>query len=146
MDEFEREELQDEIMQFMTQSTVKSQVKGYTLFSPECSGDENWDDDEEWRPQDNTCDSQEDMNDFSAVDTTTTSFSDWIAASILPRFTDQISVSSNMSVIESALDSFTTYRELREACLDSQFEQILARLQAEWYYVGGSVRSRRRSP
>jgi hypothetical protein len=64
----------------------------------------------------------------------------WLFPSLLPQYTaDQISVTSTMSVAESALDTITMYRELREASLDSQFEAILVRLQSEWAYVGASV-------
>ena len=38
-------------------------------------------------------------------------------------------------------DTFTYYRELREAHVDSELEALLDRMLREWYYVGASVRS-----
>lgn len=64
----------------------------------------------------------------------------WLAASILPRYADQVSVGSTMSVAESTLSCITSYRELRDASLDTDFEKIRSSLQFEWCFVGGTVR------
>lgn len=64
----------------------------------------------------------------------------WLAASILPRYVDQVSIASTMSVAESTLSCITSYRELRDASLDTDFEKIRSSLQFEWCFVGGIVR------
>ena len=63
-----------------------------------------------------------------------------IAPSFLPRYTEQISVDNSLSFIDAIVDSFSPYRELREACSDSEFERILEKLNSEWYFLGASVR------
>jgi hypothetical protein len=63
-----------------------------------------------------------------------------VAPSLLPRYTEQISVDNSLSFIDAIVDSFSPYRELREACSDSEFERILEKLNSEWYFVGASVR------
>ncbi|OAX36532.1 hypothetical protein K503DRAFT_744218 [Rhizopogon vinicolor AM-OR11-026] len=62
-----------------------------------------------------------------------------IAPSLLPRYTEQISVDNSVSFIEALVDSFSCYRELREACSDSEYERILEKLNSEWYFVGASL-------
>lgn len=64
----------------------------------------------------------------------------WLATSILPTYTETISIDSQTSTVDSVVDSFSPYRELREAGLDSDYERILTELSAEWRFVGGSVR------
>ena len=64
----------------------------------------------------------------------------WFAASILPSYTETISIESQASTVDSIVDSFSPYRELREAQLDSDYERVLTELRAEWRFVGGSVR------
>ncbi|KAN0091511.1 hypothetical protein V8E55_005077 [Tylopilus felleus] len=63
----------------------------------------------------------------------------WFAASILPTYTETISIDSQISTVDSVVDSFSPYRELREAGLDSDYERILTELSAEWRFVGGSL-------
>ncbi|KAG9309315.1 hypothetical protein JVU11DRAFT_10803 [Chiua virens] len=63
----------------------------------------------------------------------------WFAASILPAYTETISVTTQVSTVDSIVDSFTPYRELREAQLDSEYERVLTELCAEWRFVGGSL-------
>ncbi|KAG6915177.1 hypothetical protein DXG01_012861, partial [Tephrocybe rancida] len=61
-----------------------------------------------------------------------------IWSSILPQNgVSTIEVPLNMTVAERMLASFTAYRELKEATLDSQFEKVFTQLQTEWTYVGG---------
>lgn len=69
-----------------------------------------------------------------------TNYKVWFAASILPAYTEAISVNSQISTIDSIVDSFSPYRELREATVDSEYERVLTELRAEWRFVGGSVR------
>ena len=64
----------------------------------------------------------------------------WLAASTLPTYTETISIDSQASTVDSIVDSFSPYRELREARLDSDYERILSELCTEWRFVGGSVR------
>jgi hypothetical protein len=64
----------------------------------------------------------------------------YIAPSLLPRYTEQISVDNSLSLIDALVDSFSFYRELREANSDSEYEHILEKLKSEWYFVGASVR------
>jgi len=63
-----------------------------------------------------------------------------VVPSLLPRYTEQISVDNSLSFIDAIVDSFSPYRELREACSDSEFERILEKLNSEWYFFGASVR------
>lgn len=78
----------------------------------------------------------EDVIDIPAI-----SIGSWLAASVLPRYVDQVSIGSTMSVAESTLSSITSYRELRDASLDTDFEKIRSSLQFEWCFVGGIVRA-----
>ncbi|KDQ31513.1 hypothetical protein PLEOSDRAFT_23374 [Pleurotus ostreatus PC15] len=65
----------------------------------------------------------------------------WIAASMLPQYTEKpertTDISPDLSRAELLLSAFTMYSELKDACLDSQFEKIFTRLQTEWTYIGG---------
>ncbi|KAF8163851.1 hypothetical protein B0H34DRAFT_341343 [Crassisporium funariophilum] len=61
----------------------------------------------------------------------------WIAESLLPRYTEKMEVPPQMTRVESALASFTTYSELKEANMDSHYERVFHRLQMEWTYIGG---------
>jgi len=65
----------------------------------------------------------------------------WFAASTLPTYTETISMESQISTIDSIVDSFSPYRELREARVDSDYERVLTELCTEWRFVGGSVRN-----
>ncbi|KAG1725260.1 uncharacterized protein EDB91DRAFT_1168896 [Suillus paluster] len=62
-----------------------------------------------------------------------------IALSLLPRYTERISVDNSLSFIDALVDSFSSYRELREACSDSEYERVLEKLTSEWYFVGASL-------
>jgi hypothetical protein len=61
----------------------------------------------------------------------------WFAAS---TYTETISTDSQISTVDSIVDSFSPYRELREARLDSDYERVLTQLCAEWRFVGGTGR------
>lgn len=62
---------------------------------------------------------------------------------MLPRYSEKLErttdISPDLSRAETLLSAFTMYSELKEACLDSQFEKIFTRLQTEWTYIGGLV-------
>jgi hypothetical protein len=64
-----------------------------------------------------------------------------IFPSLLPLtyVADNVSITSGASLASSAFDTLTYHRELREAQMDSDFDQILGRLLSEWYYTGASV-------
>jgi hypothetical protein len=64
-----------------------------------------------------------------------------ILPSLLPTsyVSDNMSVSSSISLASSTFDTLTFHRELREAQLDSDFDRIIVKLAHEWYYVGASV-------
>jgi len=62
-----------------------------------------------------------------------------IAPSLLPRYTEQISVDNSLPFVDALVDFFSSYRELREACSDSEYDRILEKLKSEWYFVGASV-------
>ena len=68
-----------------------------------------------------------------------TSIQSWIAFSLLPRYTEKVEVPPSLSRLERILASFTMYSHLKEANMDSHFEQVFARLQMEWTYIGGLV-------
>ncbi|KAL6303935.1 hypothetical protein BKA93DRAFT_826150 [Sparassis latifolia] len=63
----------------------------------------------------------------------------WFSSMMLPRYVDQISMQTPLSLAESILDIFTPYRELQEATLECDFEKVLGRLLTEWYVVGASL-------
>ena len=67
------------------------------------------------------------------------SIQSWIAFSLLPRYTEKVEVPPSLSRLERTLASFTTYKEMKEANMDSHFELVFARLQLEWTYMGGLV-------
>lgn len=57
----------------------------------------------------------------------------------LTYVTDNVSISSGTSLASTTFDTLTYHRELREAQMDSDFDQILGRLLSEWYYIGASL-------
>ncbi|KIJ60040.1 hypothetical protein HYDPIDRAFT_170453 [Hydnomerulius pinastri MD-312] len=63
----------------------------------------------------------------------------WFAASILPTYTEAIAVDQGVSTVDSLIDSFSPYRELRKARVDSDYERVLSKLQAEWTFIGASL-------
>ncbi|KAF9227051.1 hypothetical protein BS17DRAFT_774855 [Gyrodon lividus] len=63
----------------------------------------------------------------------------WFAASMLPTYTEAIAVDQSVSRIDSIVDSFSPYRELRDARVDSDYERVLTKLQAEWSFIGASL-------
>jgi hypothetical protein len=67
------------------------------------------------------------------------SIGSWLVASLLPRYVDQVSIESTMSVAESTVSRFSIYRELRDASLDEDFEKVRKAMMTEWTYVGGCV-------
>ncbi|KAG5639065.1 hypothetical protein H0H81_007323 [Sphagnurus paluster] len=60
-----------------------------------------------------------------------------IFPSVLPQYTEKIEVPSDMTFAERVLASFTTYKELKAARLDEQYQEVFLRLQMEWTYVAG---------
>ena len=62
-----------------------------------------------------------------------------IFPSFLPQYTEKVAVPSDMTLMERVLSTFTTYGELKNATLDSQYERVFGRLQMEWTYIGGLV-------
>lgn len=62
-----------------------------------------------------------------------------LAPSLLPSYTEQISVDNSLTFIDALVDSFSSYAELREARNDSEYECILEKLTSEWYFVGASL-------
>jgi hypothetical protein len=72
---------------------------------------------------------------------TVESIHSWIAASVLPVYTEKLTVPpSYMNPAQRAISTFTLYGELKEASLESEYLPIFERLQREWQYVGGLVR------
>jgi hypothetical protein len=66
-----------------------------------------------------------------------------ILPSLLPTsyVSDNISVTSGISLASSTFDSITYHRELRDAEVDSDFDRIIIKLIHEWYYTGASLLS-----
>ncbi|KAJ7160894.1 hypothetical protein C8R46DRAFT_1105875 [Mycena filopes] len=62
---------------------------------------------------------------------------EWIAASLLPRYTERIEVPPELNFFERMISSFTVYREMKAACGETDFEKIFTRLQMEWTYTAG---------
>jgi len=58
----------------------------------------------------------------------------WLAASLLPRYTERNEVEPELNFFERAISSFTVYREMKRACGEDDFESIFKRLQYEWTY------------
>lgn len=64
----------------------------------------------------------------------------WIAASVLPQYTQEITVPpAPMNFAERMVSAFTFYGELKEAGTESDYEPAFERLQREWQYAGGLV-------
>ncbi|KAF7376510.1 hypothetical protein MSAN_00067000 [Mycena sanguinolenta] len=63
----------------------------------------------------------------------------WIAASLLPQYTERIEVPTepDLNFFERAIASFTVYNELKRASCDDDFDRIFTRLQVEWTYTAG---------
>ncbi|KAJ6498891.1 hypothetical protein C8R45DRAFT_980319 [Mycena sanguinolenta] len=63
----------------------------------------------------------------------------WIAASLLPQYTERIEVppEPGLNFFERALASFTIYSEMKRASCDDDFDRIFTRLQVEWTYTAG---------
>ncbi|THH10528.1 hypothetical protein EW146_g8347 [Bondarzewia mesenterica] len=63
----------------------------------------------------------------------------FFAPSLLPlrNYADNVSVASSVSLATSIFDTFSYYRELREARVDSEYEAILNKLMLEWRNIGG---------
>jgi hypothetical protein len=68
------------------------------------------------------------------------SIGSWMVASLLPRYVDQVSVASTLSVAESTVSRFSIYQELRDASIDEDFEKVKTAMMTEWTYVGACVR------
>ena len=68
-----------------------------------------------------------------------TTIQSWIAFSLLPRYTEKVEVPQSLSRLERILASFTMYNQLKEANMDSHYQQVFDRLQLEWTYIGGLV-------
>lgn len=66
-------------------------------------------------------------------------FVGWVAASLLPQYTEKVEVPDDMNFAERFLSSFTCYRELRDATVESDYGAVYVRLQMEWTYTGGLV-------
>ncbi|KAF9053434.1 hypothetical protein BJ165DRAFT_1447499 [Panaeolus papilionaceus] len=60
-----------------------------------------------------------------------------VSAEILPMYTERLTTPPEMSIVEACLATFTMYRELKTAIMDSQFDKVFVRLQMEWTYIGG---------
>ena len=63
----------------------------------------------------------------------------WIAASLLPVYTEKVPIPSDMNAAERAVCSFTFYNDLRQATHESHYEKVFERMQKEWTYIGGLV-------
>ena len=126
-------------------------IRGYQIHSDDdCHSDEGDQHFAESKPifDDNdsiTCndDTLMDPDDSETLDSLVShqepSIESWITFSLLPRYTEKVEVPPFLSPTERILASFTLYRELKEANMDSHFEQIFVRLQLEWTYMGGLV-------
>jgi hypothetical protein len=117
----------------------KPRIRGYRV----CTSEEDWDvceDDEKSLPDlDISIEPDSGFGSIREADGSTSNLGSWVAASLLPQHMDKVSIASTTSVAESVLSSFTMYGELQNACLDSQYEQVLSKTLAEWYFVGASV-------
>jgi len=59
----------------------------------------------------------------------------------LPLYTEKITVPQDLSRGEQFLAAFTMYGELSSARTDDHFDVVFKRLQHEWTFIGGLVRS-----
>ncbi|KAK7005795.1 hypothetical protein R3P38DRAFT_3039633 [Favolaschia claudopus] len=62
---------------------------------------------------------------------------EWIAASLLPQYTERIEVPPESNFFERAISSFTFYGELKNAGCQDDFSMVFNRLQLEWTYTAG---------
>lgn len=65
----------------------------------------------------------------------------WIAASLLPQYTERIEVPPDpgLNFFERAISSFTVYNEMKQARCNDDFDRVFTRLQIEWSYTAGIV-------
>jgi len=59
----------------------------------------------------------------------------------LPLYTEKIVVPPNLTKPEKVICTFTMYSEMAAACCDDDFAKVFGRLQHEWTFIGGLVRS-----
>jgi len=64
---------------------------------------------------------------------------EWIAASLLPQYTERIEVppEPGLNFAERVISSFTVYSEMKRAGCHDDFERVFTRLQLEWTYTAG---------
>ncbi|EGO00349.1 hypothetical protein SERLA73DRAFT_73063 [Serpula lacrymans var. lacrymans S7.3] len=86
-----------------------------------------------------TGESSTDMQKVRQTPTKDVAIISWIAASILPTYSEQMAPDPSVSVMECFVDRFSPYWDLRNARVDSDFEKVLSKLQAEWSFVGASL-------
>lgn len=128
--------------------TLRRRVKGYQIYSDEEPCSSGGEEEEHIKKPLSFAQVAEELEDYdslpipipkrSTLTDTVESIHQWIAASLLPVYTEKITVPpSYMNSAERALSSFTLYCELKEAQLESEYEPVFERLQREWQYVGG---------
>lgn len=61
----------------------------------------------------------------------------WIAAALLPMYTEKLTVTPDLNSAEKVVGSFTFYHDLRMATHESHYEKVFERMQTEWAYIGG---------
>lgn len=124
---------------------LRRRVRGYAIYSDEepCSSGEE---EEELKQPlsfshfEEGYDQEESTYVSSRVTQVVRTVQTWIAASVIPQYTQEINVPpSYINPAERAVSTFTLYGELKEAVMESEYQPIFERLQREWQYVGGLV-------
>ncbi|XP_006457701.1 hypothetical protein AGABI2DRAFT_64161 [Agaricus bisporus var. bisporus H97] len=122
---------------------LRRRVRGYAIYSDEepCSSGEE---EEELKQPlsfshfEEGYDQEESTYVSSRVTQVVRTVQTWIAASVIPQYTQEINVPpSYINPAERAVSTFTLYGELKEAVMESEYQPIFERLQREWQYVGG---------
>ncbi|KAF8630696.1 hypothetical protein AX15_002770 [Amanita polypyramis BW_CC] len=120
----------------------RRRIRGYAILSDEEPLSEEYtDDDADDQHKAPTVDIYNDDEESSGVLVTygreiRISDAQWVAACELPQYVEDIKKPS-MIFPEQIIASFTVYREMKEAVLESHYEKVFTRLQQEWTYVGG---------
>ncbi|KXN87176.1 hypothetical protein AN958_09102 [Leucoagaricus sp. SymC.cos] len=127
----------------------RRRVKGYTIYSDEEPCSSGGEEEEDMKKPLGFVQAVEELDpdipetvfsQSSTVIEVVESIQSWIAASVIPLYTQQLTVPpAYMNPAERVVSSFTLYSELKEACTESEYQPVFDRLQREWQYVGGLV-------
>jgi hypothetical protein len=125
--------------------TLRRRVRGYAIYSDEepCSSGEEEEDPKPPFSFSHFAESYEEEESTyipAGVTQVVQTVQTWIAASVIPLYTQEIDVPQPyVNPAVRVVSTFTLYGELKKARGDSEYQSIFERLQREWQYVGGLV-------